>query len=437
MTTRSTEVVGPGPLSVAWHERAAAVMPGGVNSPVRAFRAVGGTPPFIASARGARLLTVDGVELIDFIASWGALILGHAHPEVVEAVKRATDQGTSFGVPTTDEVELAELVCSLMPAVEVMRMVNSGTEATASVLRLARAATGRAGVIKFEGCYHGHSDSFLVKAGSGLATFGEPSSPGVPPAAAADTRVARYNDLDSVAQHLGDGGVAAVIVEPVAGNMGCIPPAPGFLSGLRELCDLHGALLIFDEVMTGFRVARGGAQQAYGVTPDLTALGKVVAGGTPAAAYGGRADLMRMIAPDGPVYQAGTLAGNPLVTAAGLVTLRYLVEHPELYDRFEKAGDTIAARLGEACQRSGLPAVVTHVGGMVGLFLGIDHATDWDTVAGLDRDLFARFFQAALKRGVLLPPSPFETWFLMEAHLDGTLDTALDALAEAIDEAAG
>jgi glutamate-1-semialdehyde 2,1-aminomutase len=249
--------------------------------------------------------------------------------------------------------------------------------------------------------------------------------------------VARYNDLDSVAQHLGDGGVAAVIVEPVAGNMGCIPPAPGFLSGLRELCDLHGALLIFDEVMTGFRVARGGAQQAYGVTPDLTALGKVVAGGTPAAAYGGRADLMRMIAPDGPVYQAGTLAGNPLVTSAGLVTLRYLVEHPELYDRFEKAGDTIAARLGEACQRSGLPAVVTHVGGMVGLFLGIDHATDWDTVAGLDRDLFARFFQAALKRGVLLPPSPFETWFLMEAHLDGTLDTALDALAEAIDEAAG
>ncbi|MEX0865389.1 MAG: glutamate-1-semialdehyde 2,1-aminomutase [Acidimicrobiia bacterium] len=419
-----------------WHRRAIEVMPGGVNSPVRAFRAVGGVPQFVESGLGARLRTVEGEDLIDLIASWGALILGHAHPEVIEAVREAVSRGTSFGVSTTAEVELAELICDLVPSIDVVRMVNSGTEATASTLRLARAVTGRPAMVKFEGCYHGHSDAFLVKAGSGLATFGEPSSPGVPSGTALDTRVARYNDLDSVSELISDGKVAAVIVEPVAGNMGCVLPNPDFLPGLRSLCDASESLLIFDEVMTGFRVALGGAQERYGVTPDLTALGKVVAGGTPGAAYGGRADVMRMIAPDGPVYQAGTLAGNPIVTAAGLATLRHLVAHPDLYRDFEEAGKRIATRLVAALQAARLPGVVSHAGGMVGLFLGIDRARDWDDVAGLDQELFRRFFHAALERGVLLPPSPYETWFLMEAHLDGTLDVALDALVEAVGETA-
>jgi glutamate-1-semialdehyde 2,1-aminomutase len=314
-------------------------------------------------------------------------------------------------------------------------MVNSGTEATASVVRLARAATGRSGLIKFEGCYHGHADSFLVRAGSGLATFGEPSSPGVPPGASADTLVARYNDLASV-EALLDEDVAAVIVEPVAGNMGCVLPEPGFLVGLRRLCDAAGALLIFDEVMTGFRVGLGGTQARFGVTPDLTALGKVVAGGTPGAAYGGRADLMRSIAPDGPVYQAGTLAGNPLVTAAGLATLRHLAAHPDLYHRFDQAGDMIEDRLAAAMRRAGRPGNIQHVGGMVGVFLGLDRVRCWDDVTGIDQDLFGRFFRAALERGVLIPPSAFETWFLMEAHLDADLGFAIDALSEAIEVAA-
>jgi glutamate-1-semialdehyde 2,1-aminomutase len=412
-------------------------MPGGVNSPVRAFHAVGGTPPFIASGQGARLRTLEGHELIDFVASWGALILGHAHPEVVAAIGDAVSRGTSFGVPTVAEVELAELICSLLPAVEVVRMVNSGTEATAAAVRLARAATGRSVVVKFEGCYHGHTDAFLVRAGSGLATLAHPTSPGVPTGTAADTRVARYNDLESVAG-LVDEQVAAVIVEPVAGNMGCIPPLPQFLPGLRRLCDEQGALLIFDEVMTGFRVALGGAQGRYRIRPDLTALGKVMAGGTPAAAYGGRAELMRMIAPDGPVYQAGTLAGNPIVTSAGLATLRHLAAHSDLYQRFDDAGARLATRLAAALTQTGLKGVIHQVGGMAGLFLGVGQANSWDDVEGLDRGLYARFFHAAFNRGVLLPPSPYETWFLMESHLEGgVLDQALEALVEALVEATG
>ncbi len=422
-------------LSDTWMRRADRVMPGGVNSPVRAFGSVGGVgPPFVASGSGARLKTVDGDELIDLVASWGALILGHAHPDVTAAIHAAVVRGSSFGMPTTAEVELAELIRELVPSIEVVRMVNSGTEATASLIRLARAATGRDMIIKFEGCYHGHSDAFLVKAGSGLATFGQPSSPGVPGATAAGTRVARFNDLESVAQQLSD-DVAAVIVEPVAGNMGCIPPAPGFLEGLRTLCDDSGALLVFDEVMTGFRVALRGAQAHYGVTPDLTALGKVVAGGTPAAAYGGREDLMRRIAPDGPVYQAGTLAGNPIVTAAGLTTLRILAEDPTIYDSFEQAGATLSQRLSSAFDSAAIPGVVHHVGGMVGVFLGIEEARRWDDVSGLDTELFARFFHAALRRGVLLPPSPYEAWFLMQSHLDGPMEDVLHALEEAIAEA--
>jgi glutamate-1-semialdehyde 2,1-aminomutase len=419
-----------------WQRRAIEVMPGGVNSPVRAFRAVGGKPVFVESGHGARLRTVEGDEPIDFVASWGAQILGHAHPEVVDAVSAALTRGTSFGVSTTAEIELAELICELVPSVDVVRMVNSGTEATASVVRLARAVTGRQALIKFEGCYHGHSDQFLVRAGSGLATFGEPSSPGVPPGTASDTLVARYNDLDSVSALLSENQVAAVIVEPVAGNMGCVLPVPGFLSGLRRLCDAHGAMLIFDEVMTGFRVALGGAQELFDVTPDLTALGKVMAGGTAGAAYGGRADLMRMVAPDGPVYQAGTLAGNPIATAAGLATLQHLASNPGLYDAFDRAGETIESRLVKAMATAGQPGLVNHAGGMVGLFLGLETVSSWDDLDSLDQDLFARFFHAALDRGVLLPPSPYEAWFLMEAHLDGTLDLAIDVLAEAIVEVA-
>ena len=421
-------------LSSAWHNRAMEVIPGGANSPVRAFRAVGGVPPFVQSGNGARLRTLEGADLIDLIASWGALILGHAHPEVTGALHDIIDSGTTFGVSSVAEVELAELICELVPSVEMVRLVNSGTEATAATLRLARAATGRHAVIKFEGCYHGHADPFLVRAGSGPATFGEPSSPGVPPGTSADTRVGRYNDLDSVSELLSDGRVGAVIVEPVAGNMGLVPPVPGFLQGLRGLCDDHGSILIFDEVMTGFRVALGGAQERYGVSPDLTALGKVVAGGTPAAAYGGRADLMRQMAPEGPVYQAGTLAGNPIVTAAGLATLRYLASHSDIYQRFDDAGDKAAVRLRATLDRLGLPGVVNHVGGMLGLFVGVEHARNWPEVALLDHDFFKRFFHAALRRGVLIPPSPFETWFLMEAHLDGTLEVAVESLAGAIEE---
>ncbi|MDF1595312.1 MAG: glutamate-1-semialdehyde 2,1-aminomutase [Acidimicrobiia bacterium] len=421
---------------MSWFERARAVIPGGVNSPVRAFKAVGGDPPFVLSGSGARVTTTDGRELIDFVASWGALINGHAHPSVIAAITEAAENGSSFGLPTTAEVEFAELIVEMVPSIEVVRMVNSGTEATASAIRLARAATGRAGIVKFAGCYHGHADPFLVQAGSGLATFGTPSSPGVPERTVIDTRVADFNDLDSVEAHLATGDIAAVIVEPVAGNMGCIAPADGFLSGLRDLCGSHGALLIFDEVMTGFRVGRESAQGRYGVSPDLTTMGKVVAGATPAAVYGGRADLMSMIAPNGPVYQAGTLAGNPLSTAAGLATLRWIRSNDDLYDRFEEAGRLIEHRLGKALAEAGLPGVVHAVGGMVGVFLGVDRATTWTDVAGLDTELFNRFFHGALRRGVLLPPSPFETWFLMESHLDGTLDIALTALEEAIIEAA-
>ncbi|MEN8113423.1 MAG: glutamate-1-semialdehyde 2,1-aminomutase [Actinomycetota bacterium] len=423
-------------MTMNWNERARAVMPGGVNSPVRAFNAVGGAPVVAERASGSRIVTDDGEKLIDFIASWGAQILGHSRDEVTDDVHRAVTGGLSFGLSTQAEVELAETIVAMVPSVEMVRMVNSGTEATASAIRVARAATNRSAIIKFEGCYHGHADPFLAKAGSGMATFGVPTSPGVPAGTVATTRVARYNDLASVAEHIDD-DVAAIIVEPVAGNMGCIPPAPGFLEGLRRLCDEAGALLIFDEVMTGFRVGLRSAQGRYGVSPDLTAMGKIVAGGAAAAAYGGRRDLMCLVAPEGPVYQAGTLAGNPIATAAGRATLRYLADHPDLYDRFDEAGERISDRLGTAMAVAGLPGVVHHVGGMVGVFLGIERAESWDDVANLDTDLYGRFFRAALDRGVLLPPSAFETWFLMEDHLDGDLDVALDALEEAIAEAAG
>lgn len=406
-------------------------MPGGVNSPVRAFKGVGGSPPFVTAASGPHLRTVEGDQLIDFIASWGALILGHAEPVVVGAVEEAARRGTSFGVPTTEEVHLAELVTSLIPSIEVMRMVNSGTEATASAIRVARAATGRPGIVKFEGCYHGHADPFLVKAGSGAATLGEPNSPGVPASTVADTHLARFNDLDSLKLAFDDASIAAVIVEPVAGNMGVVPPAPGFLEGLRQLCDEHDSLLIFDEVMTGFRVAPGGAQQRYGVTPDLTCLGKIISGGTPSAAYGGREDLMRQVAPDGPVYQAGTLAGNPLAVAAGLATLRYLAENPGLYDELESLGVTLEDQLTTALTQYGIEGCVQRVGAMMTVFFGPDEVRSWDDAARVDRDRFSRFFHAAYENGVLLPPSPFEALFLMKAHQDVVAD-ATGALVSAI-----
>ena len=413
--------------------RANAVIPGGVNSPVRAFGAVGGTPPFIQEASGATLVTVDGDRLIDFVASWGALMFGHADVDIATALTTAVGNGSSYGMPTSAEVELAELVSELIPSVEVLRMVNSGTEATASVIRLARAATQKPGIIKFEGCYHGHADPFLVKAGSGMATFGEPTSPGVPSATVADTHLAQFNDLTSVAAAMNNGEIAAVIVEPVAGNMGCIPPIDGFLKGLRDLCDQHGALLIFDEVMTGFRVALGGAQQRYGVTPDLTALGKVIAGGTPGAAYGGRADLMRMISPDGPVYQAGTLSGNPLVTAAGLAQMRKLQAAPELYEDLEQFGNRIMDELGRVAAANSTPITLRCVGGMLGVFIGLEQADSWNDLADLDTDLYARFHTAALNRGIMLPPSAYEAWFLMESHLS-IVDDVIPRLADALDE---
>lgn len=410
-------------------------MPGGVNSPVRAFGAVGGVPPFIASARGPYLRTTDGDELIDFIASWGAIVFGHADPDVVDAIAKAAARGTTYGLPTLGEVEFAEQVTTMVPSIQMLRMVNSGTEATASALRLARGATGRDVLIKFEGCYHGHADAFLVKAGSGLATFGEPDSPGVPEGTAATTRTVRFNDLDSVAAAMTPGDVAAVIVEPVAGNMGVVPPESGFLEGLRRLTERNGALLIFDEVMTGFRVGPQGAQGRYNIDPDLTTLGKIVAGGMPAAVFGGRRDLMSQMAPSGPVYQAGTLAGNPIAVASGLVTLRRITSDLALYDRLEAAGQELETRLTRAMRRHGIDGTVQRVGAMLTLFFGPTVVRSWDDAAVVDRERFTRYFQGALRRGVMLPPSPFEAMFLMDAHTD-VLETAAAALESAIGDAA-
>jgi glutamate-1-semialdehyde 2,1-aminomutase len=424
--------------SEAWFERALRVTPGGVNSPVRAFGAVGGTPRFIASASGARLRDVDGREYIDFVGSWGPMILGHDHPEVREALMHALAAGTSFGAPAPGEVELAEMVVGMVPGVDLVRFVNSGTEATMSALRLARAATGRDRVIKFRGGYHGHADAFLVEAGSGAATLGVPSSPGVTEGAARDTLVAEYNDVASVRALLEKdrGKVAAVIVEPVAGNMGCVPPRDGFLEALRGLCDEHGTLLIFDEVMTGFRLAPGGAQELYGVVPDLTTLGKVIGGGLPVGAFGGRESLMRRVAPDGPVYQAGTLSGNPLAMAAGLATVGHLRANRGVYAELESLG----ARLEAGYRRllDGRRDVLSwnRVGSMATLFFSPGPVTNWGSASGADRDRFARYFHGMLERGVYLPPSPFEAAFLSAAHteadIDGTVDAAAEVLAEVL-----
>ncbi len=420
-------------------EAAKAVIPGGVNSPVRAFGSVGGTPRFISSASGARMTDADGNEYVDYVGSWGPMILGHDHPEVRAALAAALERGTSFGAPSPGEVDLAELVVDMVPSVDVVRFVNSGTEATMSALRLARAATRRAGLIKFRGGYHGHADAFLVEAGSGAATLGVPSSPGVTEGAARDTLVAEYNDLDSVRALMEErpGEVAALIVEPVAGNMGCVPPLPGFLEGLRALCDEHGALLIFDEVMTGFRVAAGGAQGRFGVRPDLTTMGKVIGGGLPVGAFGGREDLMRRIAPDGPVYQAGTLSGNPLAVAGGLATLRHLRAHPELYDRLESLGSRLEAGMRQIVAEHADRLSWNRVGAMATLFFAAGPVQGWDTAKVQDRSAFARYFHGMLERGFYLPPSPFEALFLSAAHTHVDVDDTVAAAAEVLGEVLG
>jgi glutamate-1-semialdehyde 2,1-aminomutase len=399
--------------SAALMERARRLIPGGVNSPVRAFRSVGGTPPFLVRGDGARVWDADGNEYIDYVGSWGPLLLGHRHPEVIEALRSVLEIGTSFGAPTEAEVLLAELIREAMPSMEMVRLVNSGTEATMSALRLARGFTGRDRVVKFEGCYHGHVDSLLVKAGSGVATLGIPDTAGVPRAFADTTIALPYNSTAAVEETFARRGeeIAAVIVEPVAGNMGCVPPAPGFLECLREQTSRYGALLIFDEVMTGFRLAFGGAQQLYGVRPDLTTVGKVIGGGLPIGAYGGRADIMSLVAPAGPVYQAGTLSGNPLAVSAGLAVLRHLKAHPELYRELDRKTAEVAAAAPES-------VTVNRVGSMFTFFFTAGPVTDYDSARRSDTDRFARFHRAMLEAGVYLAPSQFEASFVSAAHSD-------------------
>ena len=414
--------------------RARKVLPGGVNSPVRAFRGVGGEPVFVRSADGAYLQAEDGRRYVDYIGSYGPLIFGHRPPEVAAAIEQALARGTTFGAPTVAEVELAELICSAFPAMDMVRLVNSGSEATMSALRLARAATGRRRLVKLAGCYHGHADAFLVAAGSGAATIGVPSSPGVPEAVTRGTLVAPYNDLAAIRElfdkHGGD--IAAVIVEPVAGNMGLVPPVDGYLAGLRDLSRRHGALLIFDEVMTGFRVAWGGAQILAGVRPDLTTLGKVIGGGLPIGAYGGRRELMSQIAPDGPVYQAGTLSGNPLAVAAGDAALRLLRSRPDVYDYLETTSAALEAGLLAAAAKHAIPLRVQRQGSMIGLFFTGRRVENLADVEASDRARFARVFHRLLAGGVHLPPSPYETLFVSAAHGEREIAHTVEAFDRAL-----
>lgn len=415
-------------LSEQWFERARRVIPGGVNSPVRAFKSVGGVPPFIQRGEGAHVHDLDGRAFIDYVGSWGPLILGHAHPDVVAAVQRAAEEGLSFGAPTQGEVELAETLVAAMPSLEQVRLVSSGTEATMSAIRLARGFTGRNLLIKFEGCYHGHADSLLVKAGSGALTFGNPSSKGVPSEIAATTLVLDYNDIAGLRRTFEQSGaeIAAVIVEPVAGNMNLVAPQDGFLPTLRALCTQSGAVLIFDEVMTGFRVAAGGAQALYGIQPDLTTLGKVVGGGMPLAAFGGRRDIMAMLAPEGPVYQAGTLSGNPIAVAAGRETLRHVLA-PGFYGRLETMTKRLTDGLVLAARSPEVPFSAQSVGGMFGLYFSATTPGSFAEVLTCDVSAFNRFFNGMLKEGVYLAPSAFEAGFVSAAHTEDDIDATIAA----------
>lgn len=420
------------------HEQACKSMPGGVNSPARACHAVGCQPITIRKGKGAFVTDIDGNSYIDYVASYGPLILGHAPETVLAAVSKAANYGTSFGMPTEVEISMARAVLDALPSVEVVRFVNSGTEAVMSAIRLARAATGRSKVIKCIGCYHGHSDGMLVQAGSGATTLGIPSSPGVPESITRHTLLLPFNDVGAACQLLSQAGddVACFVIEPVAGNMGCIPPVEGYLAAVRELCDQIGAILIFDEVMTGFRVAFGGAQQRYDVQPDLTCLGKIIGGGLPCAAYGGRDDLMRQMAPDGPVYQAGTLSGNPLAMTAGLATLETLQKDSDVYTRLEQSSATLAEGLEQAAANAGVPVCINRVGSMLTCFFNVNPVENYAAAVACDTQLFALFFRSMLAKGVMLPPSQFECWFVSTAHDKNCIATTLEAANAAFDEVA-
>jgi len=412
--------------------RAQELIPGGVNSPVRAYRSVGGSPPFIARGEGSHLYDVDGNEYIDYVGSWGPLLLGHRHPAVLSAIEKALAIGTSFGAPTEQEIELAAAICEAVPSIEMVRLVNSGTEATMAAIRVARGFTGRDLIVKFEGCYHGHVDSLLVKAGSGVATLGIPDTRGVPESFSDTTIALPYNSIEAVEEafRAHGGRIAAVIVEPVVGNMGCVPPHPGYLEALRDITARHGALLIFDEVMTGFRVAFGGAQESFGIRPDLTTLGKVIGGGLPVGAYGGRKEIMSQVAPAGPIYQAGTLSGNPLAVAAGLAMLRHLKAHPEIYQQLESRG----ARL---CAAAPPGITVNRVGSMFTFFFTDQPVTDYESAKRSDTARFGTFFRAMLERGIYLPPSQFEAAFVSAAHSEEDIAKTAAAARDAFREAGG
>ena len=411
------------------------VLPGGVNSPVRAYRSVGLTPRFIQRAEGSSIYDVEGRRYIDYVCSWGPMILGHNHPVIREAVEKAVVDGLSFGAPTPREVEIAQLMVEMVPGLEMVRMVNSGTEAVMSALRLARGATGRDKLIKFEGCYHGHSDCMLVNAGSSALAGGHPSSSGVPVGAARDTLTAQFNDLASVQALLeaNRGEVAAVIVEPVAANMGVVGPAPGFLQGLRELCDQHGALLIFDEVITGFRLAPGGAQEYFGVKADLVTYGKIIGGGMPVGAYGGSRALMEHVAPCGPVYQAGTLSGNPVAMAAGLAQLRYLHDHPQVYTHINDMGASLAQDMGKLCEKSSVPVAINQVGSLLSPFFTPTEVSTFVDAKGSDVGMYARYFGEMLQRGIYLAPAQFEAMFLSDAHSREDLTATLEAFQQTLE----
>lgn len=413
-------------------EQAKKVIPGGVNSPVRAFRSVNGTPRFIKSGNGASITDVDGSSYIDYIGSWGPMILGHNHSVIREAVIKASENGLSFGAATEKEVTMAELICSIFPSIDMVRMVNSGTEAVMSAIRVARGATGRDKLLKFEGCYHGHCDSMLVNAGSGLMTYGVSGSAGVTEGCARDTLTAPYNDLETTARifEKNKGEIAAVIIEPVAANMGVVLPREGFLEKLRELCDINGTLLIFDEVITGFRLGLGGAQERYGVRPDLTTFGKIIGGGMPVGAYGGRRELMEHVAPLGNVYQAGTLSGNPIAMAAGIAQLTYLKEHPEVYSHLESSASKLFGGLKEIVDRTGAACTLNHIGSLGCLFFAPGPVADYQDAKRADTAAYADYFRHMLSRGIYLAPAQFEAMFLSDAHTDGQIESTLGAAAD-------